>query len=101
MDAYLSEAATLIGSDGQTLIAAPLVERDAVTLSHGPIPTLKWGAMTMDFKLRRAVETRQHSLMVVRRWAVQRPEQPSIDTVQVPEPEPAWRRPDASALPRP
>lgn len=23
---------------------------DAVTLSHGPIPTLKWGPMTMDFK---------------------------------------------------
>ena len=23
--------------------------RDAVTLSHGPIPSLKWGAMTMDF----------------------------------------------------
>ena len=27
------------------------VTRDAVTLSHGPIPSLKWGAMTMDFKL--------------------------------------------------
>lgn len=27
------------------------VGRDAVTLSHGPIPSLKWGAMTMDFKL--------------------------------------------------
>lgn len=26
-------------------------EKDTVTLSHGPIPTLKWGAMTMDFKL--------------------------------------------------
>jgi Cu(I)/Ag(I) efflux system membrane fusion protein len=26
------------------------VSRDAVTLSHGPIPTLKWGPMTMDFK---------------------------------------------------
>ena len=24
---------------------------DAMTLSHGPIPTMKWGAMTMDFKL--------------------------------------------------
>ncbi|MEK8024569.1 efflux RND transporter periplasmic adaptor subunit [Pseudaquabacterium rugosum] len=24
--------------------------RDAMTLSHGPIPSLKWGAMTMDFK---------------------------------------------------
>jgi Cu(I)/Ag(I) efflux system membrane fusion protein len=27
------------------------VSRDAVTLSHGPIPSLKWGPMTMDFKL--------------------------------------------------
>lgn len=24
--------------------------RDALTLSHGPIPSLKWGPMTMDFK---------------------------------------------------
>lgn len=24
---------------------------DAMTLSHGPIPSLKWGSMTMDFKL--------------------------------------------------
>ncbi|MEO5696394.1 MAG: efflux RND transporter periplasmic adaptor subunit [Burkholderiaceae bacterium] len=27
------------------------INRDAVTLSHGPIASLKWGAMTMDFKL--------------------------------------------------
>ena len=27
------------------------IGRDGVTLSHGPIPPLKWGAMTMDFKL--------------------------------------------------
>lgn len=27
------------------------VGRDAITLSHGPIPSLKWGPMTMDFKL--------------------------------------------------
>ncbi|ODV09291.1 MAG: efflux transporter periplasmic adaptor subunit [Rubrivivax sp. SCN 70-15] len=26
------------------------VGRDALTLSHGPIPSLKWGPMTMDFK---------------------------------------------------
>jgi Cu(I)/Ag(I) efflux system membrane fusion protein len=25
------------------------VRKDAVTLSHGPIPSLQWGAMTMDF----------------------------------------------------
>ena len=27
------------------------VGRDALTLSHGPIPSMKWGPMTMDFKL--------------------------------------------------
>jgi Cu(I)/Ag(I) efflux system membrane fusion protein len=27
------------------------IGRDAVTLSHGPIASLKWGPMTMDFKL--------------------------------------------------
>ena len=27
------------------------VARDTVTLTHGPIASLKWGAMTMDFKL--------------------------------------------------
>lgn len=27
------------------------IGRDAMTLSHGPIASLKWGAMTMDFKL--------------------------------------------------
>ena len=27
------------------------VSRDALTLSHGPIPSLKWPPMTMDFKL--------------------------------------------------
>ena len=26
------------------------IDRDAVTLSHGPIASLKWGAMSMDFK---------------------------------------------------
>lgn len=29
------------------------ISRDAMTLSHGPIPSLKWGSMTMDFKLPR------------------------------------------------
>ena len=27
------------------------IGRDALTLSHGPVPSLKWGPMTMDFKL--------------------------------------------------
>ena len=35
--------------EGRALIEA--IGRDAITLSHGPIPSLKWGAMTMDFKL--------------------------------------------------
>lgn len=28
------------------------LDADSVTLSHGPIPALKWGAMTMDFALK-------------------------------------------------
>lgn len=27
------------------------IGKDALTLSHGPIPTIQWGPMTMDFKL--------------------------------------------------
>jgi Cu(I)/Ag(I) efflux system membrane fusion protein len=34
---------------GEAVIDA--VGRDAVTLTHGPIPSLRWGTMTMDFKL--------------------------------------------------
>ncbi|WP_312985685.1 efflux RND transporter periplasmic adaptor subunit [Atlantibacter sp.] len=30
------------------------LENSSVTLSHGPIPALKWGAMTMDFALKTA-----------------------------------------------
>jgi membrane fusion protein, copper/silver efflux system len=26
------------------------IERDGITLTHGPIPSLKWGEMTMEFK---------------------------------------------------
>lgn len=35
--------------EGEAKIEA--VGRDTVTLSHGPIASLKWGSMTMDFKL--------------------------------------------------
>ena len=35
--------------DGRALVEA--IGRDAMTLSHGPIASLKWPAMTMDFKL--------------------------------------------------
>ncbi|MEO7851652.1 MAG: efflux RND transporter periplasmic adaptor subunit [Rubrivivax sp.] len=34
--------------EGEALIES--ISRDALTLSHGPIPSLKWGPMTMDFK---------------------------------------------------
>lgn len=34
--------------EGQAKIET--IGRDAFTLSHGPIPSLKWGPMTMDFK---------------------------------------------------
>jgi hypothetical protein len=68
----------------------------AWVLSHegGYAVSLKNGAPS-------ALRPAQRFAVVVRRWAVQRPEQPSIDTFQVPEPEPAPKRPDASALPRP
>ena len=35
--------------DGRARVEA--IGRDAITLSHGPIASLKWPAMTMDFKL--------------------------------------------------
>jgi len=34
--------------EGQAKVDA--VTKDALTLTHGPIPSIKWGAMTMDFK---------------------------------------------------
>jgi Cu(I)/Ag(I) efflux system membrane fusion protein len=34
--------------DGEGKVEA--IGKDSITLSHGPIPALKWGAMTMDFK---------------------------------------------------
>lgn len=35
--------------EGEARIEA--IGQDNITLAHGPIPSLKWGAMTMDFKL--------------------------------------------------
>jgi len=35
--------------EGEAKIEA--IGKNAVTLSHGPIPSIKWGPMTMDFKL--------------------------------------------------
>ena len=44
-----SAASTAQRHDGRAKVEA--IGRDAMTLSHGPIASLKWGAMTMDFKL--------------------------------------------------
>ncbi|MEO5607404.1 MAG: efflux RND transporter periplasmic adaptor subunit [Polaromonas sp.] len=41
-------ATTAPRHEGEAKIEA--IGKDAITLSHGPIPALKWGAMTMDFK---------------------------------------------------
>lgn len=41
-------ANTAVRHQGEAKVSA--VARDAVTLSHDPIASLKWGAMTMDFK---------------------------------------------------
>ena len=42
-------ASTAPRHEGEARIDA--IGRDALTLSHGPIPSQKWGPMTMDFKL--------------------------------------------------
>jgi Cu(I)/Ag(I) efflux system membrane fusion protein len=34
----------------QTEAKVEAMSKDAITLSHGPIPALKWGSMTMEFK---------------------------------------------------
>jgi len=41
-------ASTAQRHQGEARVEA--IGKDAVTLTHGPIPSLKWGAMTMDFK---------------------------------------------------
>ena len=44
----LSATAAAVRHEGAGLIEA--MGRDGITLTHGPIPSLKWGEMTMDFK---------------------------------------------------
>ncbi len=44
-----SQAAALPRHEGEAKIEA--INHEAMTLSHGPIPSIKWGPMTMDFKL--------------------------------------------------
>ncbi len=43
-----SAANTAPRHEGEAKVEA--IGRDTLTLSHGPIPSLKWGPMTMDFK---------------------------------------------------
>ena len=43
-----SGVAAAQGHEGEAKIEA--ISSDTLTLSHGPIPSLKWGAMTMEFK---------------------------------------------------
>ncbi len=43
------DSAAAVRHSGQASVEN--IGRDAVTLSHGPIPSLKWGEMTMEFKL--------------------------------------------------
>ena len=54
VEARLNEAPKLAAAtaaarhEGQARVEA--IGKDGITLSHEPIPSLKWGAMTMDFK---------------------------------------------------
>ncbi len=43
-----ASAANTPRHEGQAKVDA--ITKDAITLTHGPIPSIKWGAMTMDFK---------------------------------------------------
>lgn len=47
------EAAVSASYAGEGVVKA--LEADSITLAHGPIPALNWGAMTMDFALARPV----------------------------------------------
>ena len=48
-EAPITKDAATQGHHGEGKVEA--VGKDAVTISHGPIPTMQWGAMTMDFKI--------------------------------------------------
>ncbi|MEO5669082.1 MAG: efflux RND transporter periplasmic adaptor subunit [Ramlibacter sp.] len=59
VEARLNGAPTPPPTPAPAIAAAPrheaeakieAIARDGITLSHGPIPSLKWGAMTMEFK---------------------------------------------------
>jgi Cu(I)/Ag(I) efflux system membrane fusion protein len=47
----LSEAPGMAGQSHSAEGRVEKIGKDAVTISHGPVPSLQWGPMTMDFKL--------------------------------------------------
>ena len=47
----LSEASPMTGSAHAGDGKVEKIGKDSVTISHGPIPSMQWGAMTMEFKL--------------------------------------------------
>ena len=47
----MSEAGPAAGTTHRGEGKVETAGKDGVTLSHGPIPSMQWGAMTMDFKL--------------------------------------------------
>jgi Cu(I)/Ag(I) efflux system membrane fusion protein len=46
----LAEAPSSMGETHSAEGRVEKIGKDAVTISHGPVPSLQWGAMTMDFK---------------------------------------------------
>jgi Cu(I)/Ag(I) efflux system membrane fusion protein len=46
----LSEAPAAAGQTHHAEGRIEKIGKDSVTISHGPVPSLQWGAMTMDFK---------------------------------------------------
>ncbi len=47
----MSDAPAMAGDSHKGQGKVEAIGKDSVTLSHGPIESLKWGAMTMEFKL--------------------------------------------------
>ena len=59
-EASLTGTALRMGSNPHAQVAVPThhgngkieaIDKDEITISHGPIPSLQWGAMTMGFKI--------------------------------------------------
>ncbi len=75
------------------------IGRDSLTLSHGPIPSLKWGSMTMDFKLPRAGAPRGVAVgdSVDFSFGMDADGLPQLASVRLRAPDP--QRPGAAAMP--